>query len=183
MKFVGKELRVCAGVEVGHGHIDVCCWVFGGSGAMCVGSVRLLFDTRQPIPWERLLFELSRPVCVDGVTCMPVSAAAIDSGGHFSHEVCRFVMQHQNAGLPRLLAVKGFANGVVSKETMHARLVDVNEGGVVHPQSFTVYFVDVAAMQAELSSCFPSHLLDAPQLDMAVYALAARHWLSAYTGA
>lgn len=174
MQIVDQPLRICAGVDVGGQQINVAWWVFGAAGAVWpLGGASLAFEPGQPLPWGDLWQLLQCPVSLAGAVELPVSAVAIDSGGHYTREVYGFVREHDSSAGPRLMAVKGFAH--------HTEIEFMRPTGLQF--TFTVWDLNFAAIQQRLSPWFTAQCPGVPLPDTAVYALAAHHWLSAYAGA
>lgn len=183
MQIVDQPLRVCAGVDVGGQQINVAWWVFGAAGAVWpLGGASLPFEPGQPLPCAALWQLLQCPVSLAGAVELPVSAVGVDTGGHYTNALYRFVQQHEGSAGPLLMAIKGFA-ARDEVETMRPRLVDTAWAGKLQPQALTLWLVNFVALQTQLTPWFTAQCPGVPLPDTAVYALAAHHWLSAYAGA
>lgn len=118
------DVTICAGVDVMADRLEVALCAFG-SGAQPLAFNRhiahIYGDPAQGHVWGLLWSLLQVPVHHPGAGLLGIRAAGVDSGGHHTRQVYRFVHQHGQPGphAPRLFALKacstrGSAGGIKS---------------------------------------------------------------------
>src|SRR6185312_7781175 len=99
-------LFLTAGVDVQDNRMAISLYGWGvGEEAWTVSHQEIHGDPSKPEIWKQLSTVLSTPVkCEDGEHSVKVKSAAIDSGGHFTHEVYQFARENR---AKLWIAVKG----------------------------------------------------------------------------
>jgi len=102
-------LQLAAGVDVQDDRFEIATWAFGRGEEMWLVDYTVLdANPADERDWKRLYDHLRLPLKHANGPHIGISAAAIDSGGHFTHQCYSFVHQYGNATQSlRLYAVKG----------------------------------------------------------------------------
>lgn len=131
-------LVVVAGVDVQDNRIEIETWAIGdGEEAWVIDYVALAGDPAQGEVWNKLDGYLAtRFQHADGQT-LGIEAAAIDTGGHFTHEVYAFCRAR-----PRVFAVKG-GNRPGLPIKGRSSFVDVNWKGKIIKAGVRLWMVGV----------------------------------------
>jgi hypothetical protein len=93
-------------------------------------------DIAKPEVWAQLADLLSRPVSHELFDPLPVSAACIDSGGHYTHEAYQFARENRHLNV---MAVKGQSQrnkpiiGRPTKVDLNVKRQTIKKGAEVYP--------------------------------------------------
>lgn len=98
-----------AGVDVQDNRLAVTIWGFGeGEEAWCLNWFEIFGDPATPDIWKQLDQVLLTPVRHVSGASLPIAAACIDSGGHFTQEVYQYVRERKRyMAKTAIIAVKG----------------------------------------------------------------------------
>jgi terminase, large subunit len=131
-------LFITAGADVQSGEgkdprIEVSVYGWGkGSESWLLGHWIIKGDPSSPQVWQELHALLKRGfVAVDGRR-YPISAAAIDSGGHHTAETYEFVSAHSRETSPRIWAIKGSSEQRGRRKPVWPRKPSKGKGGTVY---------------------------------------------------
>lgn len=144
-----NALVLLAGVDTQDDRLEVAVWAIGPRGAMwTVDTIVIVGNPAEDSTWQQLDAALSqRYEHADGFE-VGIEAVAIDSGGHYTHEVYHFV-RRQPADR-KVFAIKGVDKpgmGIVGKPS----LVDVNWGGSVIKGGCRLWPIGVHAAKDRLA--------------------------------
>lgn len=131
-----RTLAVTAGVDVQDNRLAVSLYGWGREEESWVISHQEIFgDPSKPEIWRQLDEVLLNPVKHEIAEAVKISAACIDSGGHFTHEVYQYCRERRGHNI---MAIKGQSQRnkpAISKPTR----VDVNWRGKLMKQSAEVW--------------------------------------------
>jgi len=98
-------LAITAGIDTQDDRLEVTLIGWGRDEESWVIDHQAIYgDPARPEIWSQLADVLKRPVEHEIYEPLPISAACIDSGGHFTHEVYAFAREHRALNV---MAVKG----------------------------------------------------------------------------
>jgi phage terminase large subunit GpA-like protein len=101
-------LVVAAGVDVQDDRFEVILWAFGrGEEMWAVGYIVIDANPSDERDWHKLWQVLQTPLQHANGPLLPIAGAAIDTGGHFTHQAYNFVRAYAGRSNLRLLAIKG----------------------------------------------------------------------------
>lgn len=122
-------LILCAGVDVQDNRFVIVVWAFGRDDEMWVVDDRVMYcDPGSWQSWIELDAYLATRFPHAGGQTMAIDAVAIDTGGHFTHQVYRYVMRRESR---RVHAVHGSSMPGKPIVAGAPRKVDVNADGQV----------------------------------------------------
>jgi len=131
-----KGLLVTAGVDVQDNRLAVVLRAWGrGEESWLISHEEIYGDPSQPALWAQLDAILERGVAHEFAEPLPISAMAIDSGGHFTHEVYAYCRDRKAKGV---IAIKGQSQKgkpAIGKATK----VDLNYRGKVMKSGAELY--------------------------------------------
>lgn len=144
-----NALVLLAAVDTQDDRLEVAVWAIGPRGAMwTVDTIVIVGNPAEESTWSQLDAALSqRYEHADGFDC-GIEAIAIDSGGHYTHEVYNFVRKQPASR--KVFAIKGVDKpgmGIVGKPSM----VDVNWGGGVVKGGCRLWPIGVHAAKDRLA--------------------------------
>jgi phage terminase large subunit GpA-like protein len=144
-----NALVLLAGVDTQDDRLEVAVWAIGPRGAMwTVDTIVIVGNPAEESTWSQLEAALSqRYEHADGFD-VGIEAVAIDSGGHYTHEVYNFVRKQPTDR--KVFAIKGVDKpgmGIVGKPS----LVDVNWGGGVVKGGCRLWSIGVHAAKDRLA--------------------------------
>ncbi|MDE8350207.1 MAG: phage terminase large subunit family protein, partial [Acidocella sp.] len=126
-----------AGVDIQDNRLAVVVTGWGdGEESWRISHQEITGDPAQSDVWDRLAGILNEDVQRVGGGTIPIYAACIDSGGHFTHEVYKFAREHR---AKHWMAIKGqsqrgkVAIGKASKVDMNYRGQVYKDGAEVYP--------------------------------------------------
>jgi phage terminase large subunit GpA-like protein len=103
-----------------------------GAEAWLIGHFVLKGDPSQPTAWQALDALLKRSfIAIDGRR-YPISAAAIDSGGHHTAETYEFAAARDRQSSPRIWAIKGASEQKGRRRAVWPRKPSRGKGGMVY---------------------------------------------------
>ncbi len=142
-------LCITAGVDVQDNRLAVVVVGHGeGEESWRLKHQEIFGDPARPEVWEQLKEMLDAGVPHAGGVVIPISAACIDSGGHFTHDVYAFAREHK---AKRWMAIKGQSQRgkvAIGKATK----VDMNYRGQVYKGGAEVYPVGTDTIKSVLYS-------------------------------
>lgn len=131
-----RVLAVTAGVDVQDNRLAVSLYGWGRDEESWIISHQEIFgDPSKPEIWRQLDEVLLNPVKHEIADPLPVLAACVDSGGHFTHEVYQYCRERRGR---HIMAIKGQSQKnkpAISKPTR----VDINWRGKVMKSSAEVW--------------------------------------------
>jgi phage terminase large subunit GpA-like protein len=131
-------LVAVAGVDVQDNRFCVTIYGYGREEeSWILGYQEIFGNPSAPEIWKQLENMLSAPIPHATSQDLKISAAAIDSGGHFTHEVYNFARVHRAKGY---FAVKG-SNQRAQPAIGKARRVDINLKGQALKKGAELYMV------------------------------------------
>jgi phage terminase large subunit GpA-like protein len=132
-----KALVITAGVDVQDNRIEVVQRAWGeGEESWLVNHAVVFGDPSRQELWHQVLDILDTPIMHASGAQLVTYAAAIDSGGHHTHEVYAFTRQHRKR---HLLAIKGQslpgkpALGKPTKQDINMRQQTIKSGAMLWP--------------------------------------------------
>jgi len=132
-----KALVVTAGVDVQDNRIEVVQRAWGeGEESWLVNHAVIFGDPSRQELWNQVLDVLDTPITHASGAQLVTYAAAIDSGGHYTHEVYAFTRQYRKR---HLLAIKGQslpgkpALGKPTKQDINMRQQVIKSGAMLWP--------------------------------------------------
>lgn len=131
-------LVLVAGVDVQDDRWEIVVWAFGrGEESWCVDYAVLHGNPGNDADWDKLDAYLLTRFAHEGGQSMPIEATAIDTGGHFTHQVYAFCRERERR---RVFAVKGASRpGLPIKG--RASMQDVNWRGRVLKNGVKLWIV------------------------------------------
>lgn len=134
-------LVLCAGVDVQDDRFEIILWAFGrGEEMFAVGYIVIDANPADERDWARLWERLQTPLRHANGPEMPIHAAGVDTGGHFTHQAYSFVHQYQARSNMRLFALKGSSKqGEPIKGT--AKPTDINHKGRIIKRGVKLWMV------------------------------------------
>lgn len=101
-------LKVAAGIDVQDNRFEVILWAFGrGLEMWAVGYIVIDANPADERDWHKLWQVLQTPLQHANGPLIGIAGAAIDTGGHFTHQTYSFVHSYANRSNMRLIAIKG----------------------------------------------------------------------------
>lgn len=142
-------LLVTTGVDVQDNRLVVTSYGWGkDEESWVVGYQELFGDPSAPDVWKQLENYLKEPVLRADGKELKVTCAAIDSGGHFTHEVYNFTRIHKARGW---IAVKGSSQRA-QPAIGRPRKVDINLRGLAMKSGAEVYMVGTDTVKSIIYS-------------------------------
>ena len=130
-------LVVTAGIDVQDNRIEIVQRAWGeGEESWLVNRSVIHGDPGKIELWNQVLDVLDMPLMHESGATMTTYAAAIDSGGHYTHEVYAFARQHKNR---HILAIKGMSQpgkvilGKPTKQDINIRQQTIKRGVSLWP--------------------------------------------------
>jgi phage terminase large subunit GpA-like protein len=103
-----RALTLVAGIDVQDNRLSISLWAYGrDEEAWIVSRIVIFGDPAKPEIWKQLDEVLFRAYPHEFGGELRIAVAAIDSGGHFTHEVYAYVRERRSHKYTRVLAVKG----------------------------------------------------------------------------
>jgi phage terminase large subunit GpA-like protein len=132
-------LRITAGVDIQDNRFHVCVWAFGrGEEMWLIDRVVFSANPADERDWEKLALYLFETTFTHAAgTKLKIEATAVDTGGHFTHEVYRFCAKYSAR---RVYAIRGdtkYGMPIKGKGTS----VDVNYKGKVAKKGVKLHHV------------------------------------------
>lgn len=131
-----RVLAVTAGVDVQDNRLAVSLYGWGRDEESWIISHQEIFgDPSKPEVWRQLDEVLLNPVKHEIADPLPIAAACVDSGGHFTHEVYQYCRERRGR---HIMAIKGQSQRgkpAISKPTK----VDINWRGKLMKSSAEVW--------------------------------------------
>jgi phage terminase large subunit GpA-like protein len=135
-------LLLYMGVDVQDDRFECVTWAFGRNREMWVVDYRVIeANPADPKDWAQLDEHIKTPLQHANGPWMYVRKAAIDTGGHFTHQVYQWVYERRS--LPGLLRIYGVKGDSIEGKTIKGRMtkVSVNANGRVIDKGLSIWLV------------------------------------------
>ena len=134
-------LQVCAGIDVQDDRFEVILWAFGrGEEMWAVGYLVIDANPADERDWHKLWQALQIPLQHENGPLLSIAGAAVDTGGHFTHQAYNFVRAYAGRTHMRLVAIKGsskYGEAIQGKGAWQ----DVNHAGRIIKKGVKLFMV------------------------------------------
>lgn len=136
-------LLLAAGVDVQSDRFEITVWAEGrGECMFAIDYMALDANPALMSEWDRLWDLLQLQYRHVSGAWLPLAGAAVDTGGHFTHQAYAFVAKYQQANPDfQLRAIKGSSNDGDPIKAKAAKWMDINIHGRVHKRGVKLWIV------------------------------------------
>lgn len=138
-----RALVAAAGVDVQDDRFEIVVWAQGRDAEMwAIDYIVLDVNPADPRDWDALYQVLREPYLHASGAWVSLSGAAVDTGGHFTHQAYAFVHKYQDRSKTfRLYAIKGSSNEGDPIKARNAKFMDINLKGRVIKKGVKLWMV------------------------------------------